>query len=78
LSKLEDRSTLMVFISYEGGSKAWRFYNPSTEYVHISRDAVFEKDRAWEWGDDKSDDGAEPFIINYFFVGRMHLRGQAD
>jgi hypothetical protein len=25
LSKLEDRSTLMVFIGYEPGSKAWRF-----------------------------------------------------
>jgi transposase InsO family protein len=36
LSKLEDRSTPMVFIGYEGGSKAWRFYNPSTEHVHIS------------------------------------------
>jgi hypothetical protein len=78
LSKLEDRSTLMVFISYEGGSKAWRFYNPSTEHVHISRDAVFEEDRAWEWGDDKSDDGAEPFVIDYFFVGGMQLCGQAD
>jgi hypothetical protein len=68
----------MVFIGYEGGSKAWRFYNPSTEHVHISRDAVFKEDRAWEWGDDKSGDGAEPSVIDYFSVGGMQLRGQAD
>jgi hypothetical protein len=46
LSKLEDMSMLMVFIGYERGSKAWRFYNTSTECVHISRDVVFEEDRA--------------------------------
>jgi hypothetical protein len=78
LSKLEDKSTPMVFIGYEGGSKAWRFYNPSTERVHISWDAVFEKDRAWEWGDDRSGDGAEPFVVDYFSVGDMRLHGQAD
>jgi hypothetical protein len=47
LSKLEDRSTMMVFIEYEPSSKAWRFYNPVTRHVHVSRDAVFEEDRAW-------------------------------
>jgi hypothetical protein len=71
LLKLKDRSTPMVFIGYEGGSKAWRFYNPSTERIHISRDAVFEEDRAWEWGDDKSSDGVEPFIVDYISVGGM-------
>jgi hypothetical protein len=29
LSKLEDHSTPMVFIGYEPGSKAWRFYDPT-------------------------------------------------
>jgi transposase InsO family protein len=43
LAKLEDRSTPMVFIGYEPGSKAWRFYNPDTKRVHMSRDAVFEE-----------------------------------
>jgi hypothetical protein len=35
-----------VFIGYESGSKAWRFYNPSTKRVHVSRDVVFEEDCA--------------------------------
>jgi transposase InsO family protein len=46
LGKLEDRNTMMVFIGYELGSKAWRFYNPVTRRVHVSRDTVFEEDRA--------------------------------
>jgi hypothetical protein len=37
----------MVFIDYEPVSKAYRFYNPNTEHVHISWDVVFEEGRAW-------------------------------
>jgi hypothetical protein len=59
----------MVFVGYECGSKAWHFYNPSTKRMHISRDAVFKEDRAWDWGDDKPGDGAEPFIVDYFTLG---------
>jgi hypothetical protein len=68
LSKLEDRSMPMVFIGYERGSKAWHFYNTSTECVHISRDAVFEEDRAWDWNVDKLGNDAEPFIVDYFLI----------
>jgi hypothetical protein len=46
LTKLEDQSTSMVFIGYEQGSKAWRFYDPVTDRVHVSSDAVFEEDQA--------------------------------
>jgi len=49
LKKLDDRSTPMVFIGYEVGSKAYRFYNPVSKRVHISRDAVFDEGRAWDW-----------------------------
>jgi hypothetical protein len=52
LGKLEDRNTLMVFIRYEPGSKAWRFYNPVTLCVHVSRDAIFEEDRVWDWSEE--------------------------
>ena len=64
--KLDDRSTSMVFIGYEPGSKAYRFYNPSTERVHISQDAVFEEGRAWSWGDKAASMApGEPFIMEY-------------
>jgi Reverse transcriptase (RNA-dependent DNA polymerase) len=49
LSKLEDRSSLMVFIGYEKGFKAYRVYNPVTKKVHVTRDVIFEEDKAWDW-----------------------------
>ncbi|WVZ70897.1 hypothetical protein U9M48_019526 [Paspalum notatum var. saurae] len=38
VGKLEDRSTPMVFLGYEHGSKAYRMYDPRAELVHISQD----------------------------------------
>jgi transposase InsO family protein len=43
LKKLEDRSRPMVFIGYEPGSKAWRFYDPVGKRVHVARDVVFDE-----------------------------------
>jgi 2,3-bisphosphoglycerate-independent phosphoglycerate mutase len=36
LGKMEDRSTKMVFLGYEEGSKAYRLYNPVSEKVVVS------------------------------------------
>ena len=67
--KLEDRSMPMVFIGYEPGSKAYRFLNPSTGRVLISRDAVFDEGRAWNWDDASTstanNDSGEPFTVEY-------------
>ena len=51
LSKLADRSTKMVFIGYErsSGTKAYRFYDPQTKRLRISRDVVFAENQAWNW-----------------------------
>jgi hypothetical protein len=65
LSKLEDRSTPMVFIGYEHGSKAWRFYNPATKRVVVSRDAIFEESQAWDWSDAENIDGENPFYVDF-------------
>jgi len=43
LSKLEDRSTPMVFLGYERGSKAYRLYDPRDRRVVVSRDVVFDE-----------------------------------
>jgi hypothetical protein len=48
LTKLEDRSTPMVFIGYEPGSKACRFFDLVSTSVHVSFDAVFEEHRPWK------------------------------
>jgi hypothetical protein len=68
LVKLEDRNTMMVFIGYEQGSKAWRFYNPATWCVHMSCDVVFKEDRAWMWDEEDVGDN-EPFRMEYVVAG---------
>ena len=58
----------MVFVGYEPGTKGYRFYNPATRHVHISRDAMFEEGRSWDWQEEKGagpSDDTEPFHIEY-------------
>ena len=49
MNKLSDRSSQMIFIGYEQGSKAYRLYDPSKRKLVVSRDVVFEEDRCWDW-----------------------------
>ena len=44
LKKLDLRSKPMVFIGYVIGSKAYKFYDPDSRKVEISRDVIFEED----------------------------------
>ena len=43
LRKLDDCGLPAVFISYKQGVKVWRFYDPATRRVVVSRDAVFDE-----------------------------------
>jgi hypothetical protein len=43
LRKLEDHGTKVVFIGYEKGAKAWRFYNPTSLRAIVSRDTIFDE-----------------------------------
>jgi hypothetical protein len=56
-------------MSCEHGSKAWRFYNPATKRVLVSRDAVFEENRAWDWGDAEKVDYENPFCVEFMQIG---------
>ena len=47
--KLDDRALPAVFIGYEQGSKAWRFFDPASNRAIVSRDAVFEENTPWDW-----------------------------
>jgi hypothetical protein len=49
LSKLSDRSKKMVFIDYEIGTKGYRFYDPSTAKLVVSKDVVFAENEPWSW-----------------------------
>ena len=48
LTKLEDRSTLMVFLGYAEGTKAYRLYDPCGDKVLVLRDVVFDEKAAWD------------------------------
>jgi transposase InsO family protein len=67
LRKLDDRSTPMVFIGYEPGSKAYRVYDPATHRVHITWDAVFDEGASWSWGQDSEapDEASREFVVEY-------------
>lgn len=43
LNKLSNRSTKMVLIGYESGTKGYRFFDPSVGRLVISRDVFFEE-----------------------------------
>ena len=43
LTKLDDRSTTMVFLGYAEGTKAYRLYDPCRGKVVVSCDIIFNK-----------------------------------
>nr|GEY05190.1 ribonuclease H-like domain, reverse transcriptase, RNA-dependent DNA polymerase [Tanacetum cinerariifolium] len=51
LTKLDDRSTKMVYLGNEQGSKAYRLFDPTTQRVCVSRDVKFKEDETWDWQD---------------------------
>jgi hypothetical protein len=67
IGKLDDRSTLGVFIGYADDSKVYRILYPGTQRVRTTRDVVFDEGRGWAW-DKAVDDGSTPtynFTVEY-------------
>jgi hypothetical protein len=60
---LEDRGQKVVFIGYQDGSKAYRFYDPIAEHVHVSCDAVFNEGARWDWGGAIDTVDMHPFTV---------------
>ncbi|KAL8145519.1 hypothetical protein AgCh_003617 [Apium graveolens] len=56
-TKLDDRSKLVINLGKEPGTKAYRLYDPERKIVHVSRDVIFEENKAWMWKHDKESDG---------------------
>jgi hypothetical protein len=73
IGKLDDRSTLGVFIGYAEGSKAYRILDPGTQCVRTTHDVVFDEGRGWTW-DKAVDDGSTPTYDN-FTVEYVHFKG---
>jgi hypothetical protein len=73
IGKLDDRSTLGVFIGYAEGSKAYRILDPGTQRVCTMCDVVFDEGLGWIW--DKVVDGGSTPTSDNFTVEYVHFEG---
>jgi hypothetical protein len=73
IGKLDDRSTLGVFIGYVEGSKAYCILDLGTQHVCTTCDVVFDEGRGWIW-DKAVDSGSTPTSDN-FTVKYIHFEG---
>jgi hypothetical protein len=48
-NKLADRSTPMVIIGSEAGTKAYRAYNLVNKKLVVTREVLFEEEKSWNW-----------------------------
>nr|GEW72591.1 zinc finger, CCHC-type [Tanacetum cinerariifolium] len=49
LTKLDDRSSRMVYLGNEQGLKAYRLFDPTTQRICVSRDVKFKENETWDW-----------------------------
>jgi hypothetical protein len=76
LKKLEDRSTKMVFVGYELGSKAYHAYDPWIGHAHITQDIIFDELGQWDWsGDTGVCTDTEPFEVEIVTTTENELGG---
>ena len=81
LGKLEDRSKEMVFVGYEGGTKGYRYFNPTTHNVHLSRDVIFDEGRKWNFMERQPSEGMELCVsgVNHGFDNpNMRMKEDRD
>ncbi|KAK3121549.1 hypothetical protein QOZ80_8BG0656020 [Eleusine coracana subsp. coracana] len=74
VSKLDDRSRPLVFISYASGTKAYRLLDPATGKVIVSHDVIFDESVGWDW-EGKTDAIAAPATHDFrieHIVQRAH------
>ena len=76
LTKLEDRSTPMVFLGYAEGTKAYRLYDPCGDKVTVSRDVVFNEEAAWDWHSPST--GEAGGFTNTFVVKHLVIHSSGD
>ncbi|GKE03752.1 ribonuclease H-like domain, reverse transcriptase, RNA-dependent DNA polymerase [Tanacetum coccineum] len=46
---MDDRSSRMVYLGNEQGSKAYRLFDPTTQKICVSRDVKFKENETWDW-----------------------------
>nr|KAJ0208302.1 hypothetical protein LSAT_V11C500255750 [Lactuca sativa] len=49
LKKLDDRSKKVVHLGVKKDTKAYRLLDPVTELMYVSKNVIFEENKAWMW-----------------------------
>jgi hypothetical protein len=73
-SKLVDRSTPMVMIGYEAGTKAYRAYNPVNKKFVVTRDILFEEEKSWNLSSAEPVHSISNEIFNIVYVDDLEAR----
>lgn len=47
--KLDDKSLKLIFVGYDERSKAYKFFDPISKKMHISRDVQVNEEAMWDW-----------------------------
>jgi hypothetical protein len=68
VKKLSDRSTRMVFLGYEEGTKGYRMFDPVLGKLHVSRDVIFQEELGWEWENQGNNTQPDYFTIQHQFT----------
>lgn len=69
LRKLDERSKSMINLGTEPSSKAYRLYDPLEKRVVVSRDVVFEEEKAWDWSTTTNESDGEPGTFTILHSG---------
>ncbi|GJT47212.1 zinc finger, CCHC-type containing protein [Tanacetum coccineum] len=76
LTKLDDRSTKMVYLGNEQGSKAFRLFDPTTQRVCVSRDVKFKENETWDWKDYMSEHINDEPEWTDFKIGNLEVTNE--
>jgi hypothetical protein len=78
-NKLADRSTPMVMIGYEAGTKAYRAYNPVNKKLVVTREVLFEEEKSWNWSSAEPAEIISDEIFNVIYNDDLqHADNQPD
>lgn len=80
LKKLDDRSRMLVHLGTEPDSKAYMLVDPTNRRVVVSRDVVFDENKAWEWSKTANGGVSEPGMFKVVFgtYGNNGLQEEND
>ena len=78
VSKLSDRSRVVINLGKEPETKAYRVYDPETGSLHVSRDVVFEEEKGWNWEKMQTMEGEQQDTFTVYTSNTGVLRDESE